>query len=130
MHKADPEAASQAMSHWLYLTCLLHFLLLILLLQLRRMHKADPEAAEEVEERDHIFSAPPVFKAPHYPIAILCERDVVLHAIVALLLFGSMFCSITELPLYLAAPPYNLSAAMIGECFFVCMYLGNCTRSI
>jgi hypothetical protein len=84
--------------------------------QLRRMHKADPEAAEEVEERDHIFSTPPVFKAPHYPIAILCERDVVLHAIVALLLFGSMFCSITELPLYLAAPPYNLSAAMIGEC--------------
>jgi hypothetical protein len=83
--------------------------------QLRRMHKKDPEAAQEVEELHSIFSTPPVFKAPHYPIKILCERDIVLHAIVALLLFGSMFCSITELPLYLAAPPYNLSAAMIGK---------------
>ncbi|WIA13681.1 hypothetical protein OEZ85_007241 [Tetradesmus obliquus] len=85
--------------------------------KLRRMHQRDPEAAAEVEEAASIFSTPPVFKAPHYPIKILCEKDIVLHAIVALLLFGSMFCSITELPLYLAAPPYNLSAAMIGLCY-------------
>jgi hypothetical protein len=109
--------------------CLLHFSFLALLLQLRHMHKADPEAAEEVEERDHIFSTPPVFKAPYYPIAILCERDVILHAIVALLLFGSMFCSITELPLYLSAPPYNLSAAMIGECV-TALVSANCTPGI
>ncbi|KAF6252512.1 major facilitator superfamily domain-containing protein [Scenedesmus sp. NREL 46B-D3] len=85
--------------------------------KLRRLRKLDPQAAGEVEERDTIFSTPPVFKAPHYPIAILCEREVFLHAIVALLLFGSMFCSITELPLFLAAPPYNLSPAMIGLCY-------------
>jgi hypothetical protein len=47
-------------------------------------------------------------------LQVLCDRGVVLHALLALLSFASMFCSLTELPVYLAAPPYNLSPAMTG----------------
>ncbi|WIA33828.1 hypothetical protein OEZ86_006937 [Tetradesmus obliquus] len=48
---------------------------------------------------------------------VLAEGGVALHAIVALLSFGSMFCSLTEMPLFLAVAPYNLSPALTGLCY-------------
>lgn len=51
--------------------------------------------------------------------ATVCRRYVILHATCTLVTFGSMFCSVTQLPVLLAQPPYGptghgLSPGMIG----------------
>lgn len=84
---------------------------------LKRMHKRDPEAAAEVHERDSIFSTPPVFKTPFHVIGILFEREIIMHGIITLISYASWFCALTELPIALALPPYNLSPALIGVCY-------------
>lgn len=84
---------------------------------LRRMHKKDPAAAADVHERDDIFATPPVFKTPFYVMSILMEKQVIMHAIITLISYASWFCALTELPIALALPPYNLSPALIGVCY-------------
>eukprot|EP00877_Chromochloris_zofingiensis_P010564 jgi/Chrzof1/5761/Cz16g14250.t1 len=59
----------------------------------------------------------PVFMAPWGPLKFLIEADVAPHALVAIVVFSSMFISLTELPVALAAPPYSLSEGIIGVCY-------------
>lgn len=59
---------------------------------LSRLTKRSPEAAAAVAEAPEILASRPVFRSPHYPLSILCERTIALHALVALLAFASMFC--------------------------------------
>lgn len=84
---------------------------------LKRIHKKDPAAAAEVQERVAIFDTPPVFNTPFFVMRIMLEKQVVLHGLVALVSFGSLFCALTEMPIALALPPYNLSPAFIGLCY-------------
>ncbi|WIA11174.1 hypothetical protein OEZ85_011305 [Tetradesmus obliquus] len=74
---------------------------------LARLQRQDPAAAEGLKEAAAIRARPPRFQAPWYPYQILLDKYVILHATVTLVTFGSMFCSVTQLPVLLAQPPYG-----------------------
>eukprot|EP00877_Chromochloris_zofingiensis_P005829 jgi/Chrzof1/15247/UNPLg00640.t1 len=78
-------------------------------------------AADSMDAKVLITEAPtiqkPVFMAPWVPLKLLVEADVAPHALVAMVVCGSMFSSLTELPVALAAPPYSLSEGIIGVCY-------------
>ena len=47
----------------------------------------------------------------------LIEPEIMPHAIVCFLVFGTFFASLTEFPIAVAAPPYSLSIAIIGVAY-------------
>lgn len=87
---------------------------------LTALARKDPLLAAEVKEREDVLRRPPKFSAPWVPLQLLFCRPTVIHELCSLLVYAAMFCSLTELPGQLSAPPYSLSPGMIGLAFLPC----------
>ncbi|GAX83188.1 hypothetical protein CEUSTIGMA_g10614.t1 [Chlamydomonas eustigma] len=83
----------------------------------QEVKKENPAEAEDFKEAAIIEARVPVFNAPWVPLGYLTELAVAPHAAVAMIVFGSYFAGLTELPVALAVEPYNLSISIIGLCY-------------
>jgi hypothetical protein len=64
---------------------------------------------------DELLSAQLKLAAPWVPLRYLLEWAVLPYVLLNMSTFGALFTSMTVWPSQVAAPPYNLSEAMIGE---------------
>lgn len=74
---------------------------------------ASSTTEEEKNNQSETASLPPLMM-PWESLTLLCDPKVCVYYSLGGASFASMFTSLTVLPLYLSAPPYNLSAAIIG----------------
>jgi hypothetical protein len=82
---------------------------------LQRIIKINPSAAHSIAEAPQILAHRPKFtwRSPWAPIAVVFERQIVLHLLVGLVGFAALVSSQTELPMVLAGT-YDLSPGLIG----------------
>jgi MFS family permease len=82
---------------------------------LQRIIKQNPSAAQTIREAPQILAHKPRFnwRSPWAPIAVVFERQIVLHLLVGLVGFAALVSSQTELPMVLAGT-YKLSPGLIG----------------
>lgn len=104
-----------------YLLAVLGALLFLLALTLPETHHhivlsarraASTGTTAPVEDEELIVK--PTFQAPWKPLAYLVEGEILPYVALSAALFASMFVSLTQLPLLLAAPPYSLGESATG----------------
>jgi predicted MFS family arabinose efflux permease len=82
---------------------------------LQRLIRLNPSAAHSIAEAPQILAHKPGFswRSPWSPLALVFEKQIVLHMLVGLVGFSALVSSQTELPMVLAGT-YNLSPGLIG----------------
>jgi predicted MFS family arabinose efflux permease len=82
--------------------------------RLARLRAKDPAAAAELKEAPEIAASRPVFRPPWVAVAVVFQRDVILHFLVCLMVFASAYSCAVELPGVLTRAPYRMSQVAIG----------------
>lgn len=80
---------------------------------LQRLRQTDSAAAAAIAEAPQILSHRPKFGSPWEPLAVVFDKQIVLHLLVGLIGFAALVSSQTELPSVLSSD-YGLTPALIG----------------
>lgn len=85
--------------------------------RLAALRAKDPAAAAALSEARDIAASRPVFRPPWVAMAVVFQRDVLLHFLVGLLVFASAYSCVVELPGVLTRAPYRMTQVGIGVSF-------------
>uniref|UniRef100_A0A383VQ82 Major facilitator superfamily (MFS) profile domain-containing protein n=1 Tax=Tetradesmus obliquus TaxID=3088 RepID=A0A383VQ82_TETOB len=85
--------------------------------RLAALRAKDPAAAAALTEAREIAASRPVFRPPWVAMAVVFQRDVLLHFLVGLLVFASAYSCVVELPGVLTRAPYRMTQIGIGVSF-------------